>query len=867
MSQPDRSKPWRPVQAQLLDLPPATEVPMKEKIQIAQLIANGKCEVAVDIAKQVHKRCANPASEALLVDAYAARISALEKRDLHREAKALLDSVRQRFPASAGRLREAAAAADAREGNLDALLQLLDDPSLAGDRRAAMAKSIRREIADLSAVARCGALAPEHPLRVAASALAGALEAVTSGPVEDAALALPDVSRQNPLAPWKMLVRAIAAYYRGDAASCEKNVAAIDPEAVPARLAPALRALLGQKQELTPAALSLVSQTGGGIEALRAALRVLDPALEKRQESQVVEATRKAITVCQRDCPELLERLKQHISVRGWMEGFHADRMAAAMNGPSLKNAYFWRLLARGAEEQKHKPESLPYACRFWEEFDRHARHEGWFSAQSPEAATLYLHIADLTGRLSEEERDEFGTSAGRALADLSRFYVGQPAAIRALMPDANRRNMDFLFPQTWLERAAKADPCKENFLRWLDLVKRKWPKTADQVAEAWRTALPGDPQPLLHLMESAEKANAFQKAFKLMERAERLDGLNPEVRKARVRLQVSIALRHLQQRALPLLDRDLASMEALPSMQHGDRPAFTAALRWAGHAARGAKEEAEAARADVTRLLNGELAASVVLAGVAGAAKLFIAAPEARGIAKGVRVAASVARACALGEEMGIPFAIPPKISGRLLKELSAKDAASDPSELLPLGEAALRAGNDPLAYAVASAGLERGGPTLARFLFLRARALPEWEFERRQECLGAAAELARRQRDLDLLDRIGESNEPDEFDFSETIAVAMSTEQVEKVVQREKGRRGYPKSSSSERSRFGDCDCPACRAMREEAPEEIPEYADMFGPGILAQALAEILKGGLKPKPGGSRRRGRGPLDDVPF
>src|ERR1039458_5713091 len=83
---------WNPFQPPLLEAPPATDVPPKERAQLEQLIANGKCGVAVDIAKQAHKRFGNAASEALLVDAYVARIIELAERKLDVEARARLEA-------------------------------------------------------------------------------------------------------------------------------------------------------------------------------------------------------------------------------------------------------------------------------------------------------------------------------------------------------------------------------------------------------------------------------------------------------------------------------------------------------------------------------------------------------------------------------------------------------------------------------------------------------------------------------------------------------------------------------------------------------------------------------------------------------
>lgn len=57
---------------------------------VRQLIANGKAKAAVETAKEIHKAQATAASEALLVDAYAARIQSLIDRNLAGEAAGAL---------------------------------------------------------------------------------------------------------------------------------------------------------------------------------------------------------------------------------------------------------------------------------------------------------------------------------------------------------------------------------------------------------------------------------------------------------------------------------------------------------------------------------------------------------------------------------------------------------------------------------------------------------------------------------------------------------------------------------------------------------------------------------------------------------
>jgi hypothetical protein len=81
MSHESKHKRWNPFHAAPQAGRAIAEVAPKERAQVEQLIANGKHGFAVDVAKQVHKRVGNAASEELLVCAYAARIISLAERD------------------------------------------------------------------------------------------------------------------------------------------------------------------------------------------------------------------------------------------------------------------------------------------------------------------------------------------------------------------------------------------------------------------------------------------------------------------------------------------------------------------------------------------------------------------------------------------------------------------------------------------------------------------------------------------------------------------------------------------------------------------------------------------------------------------
>jgi hypothetical protein len=851
----------------------SVDVHPKEKAKVAQLIAAGKSAAALDLAKDVHKRRHNPSSEALLLDAYGARLQSLVERNLDREAQALLDLVRERFPSSADRLREWNGVIAVRHGDLSALLEPLTDPGLPAEKQAVIAARVRREVLDLQALAEFQTLSPEHPLRTAAFALHQAFVAVTSGPVADEALALPEVSRQSPLAPWKLLIRAIAAFYRRDDALCEKCLSVVEPDSAAARLAPALGALLRQPRTLTPAAAALVNQAAGNLDQLRAVLKRLDSALDRRNQPLILQEIRSAMAACGQAEPGLLDRLKQHISVRAMLAQVKAENVTAAMDGPTLKNATFWRLLARGFEEEdKGEPMTIAQACSAWEEFRKHAIREGWFPEKGPEAATLFLHMADLLYHVSPQDWNGVRIRYERYFDGHAANYQGQPAEIRALMPDRNNRHLYFLTAHEVLERACQADPCAENFQRWLRHTAEASPDACDMVAERWCAALPNDIPPLLHLMQSAEKRNALQKAFKFMERAEQIDGLNADVRRARLRLLVAMTVRHLREKKPHLAEKDLRQISALPQAQQGDRPAFVAALRWVWCALQLWPGEGALAYKEAVRILGDAVTAHLLLLNVehwCGLPESALGDPP----RPTLPLFAVLGRVCALGDDMGMPVDLVRGMPEQLMKELSSPNASADPRALAALGEAAMRESDFRLAYAIAGAGLAQGADTHGRFLFLRSRSLPPWEEKRRSSCLLAASELARRHHDSDLLNRIGEwRNElQDWLDVPDAAKAAIGSEEIGRVVQREMEARAFPESrpaSPPDSDDDEECQCPACCAARGELPELPPELMEMveqMGPEAVAQALAEMLGIGGKKKRG--RRRRYAGDDDFPF
>src|SRR5260370_4997929 len=361
-------------------------VPVPQEEEVRDLLAKGKTKPAVELAREIHKRCGWPESEALLVDAYAARIRSLLKTGLKEEAKALFKLVRERYSSAAARLADVGGLVSASSGNLEELLRPLSDPAVLPETRRAIECVVKGQVCDLSAVAECRSLAADHPLCTAAAALLGAFAAVTVGPVEECALVLPEVSHRGPLASWKILVRAIAYFYQQDDAACERCLGIIDPDSAPARLIPALRtmSLTSTDKRLAPAAEILLALVCGNKVSLGRALQALDSAFETTVKEKILPAIQRAVAACEVAFPELLERLRQHISVRALQLALPARKVRAALGGASIKNAYFCRLYARSVQRSDEPLE--PLICAQWEQFRRHAVAEGWFGEKGPEA-------------------------------------------------------------------------------------------------------------------------------------------------------------------------------------------------------------------------------------------------------------------------------------------------------------------------------------------------------------------------------------------------------------------------------------------------------------------------------------------------
>lgn len=777
--------------------------------EIKRLIAKGKSKAALSKAKLYHKAQGTAKSEKILVNAYIARIREMIDRGLLVEAKTLLELVTGRFDGQDHFLDELYGVIAVREGRVDELLRPLDDPGISREKRTAIEKIIKNELVDLNLLTLSNVLSSNHPLKTGAQAVAEAFAKVTSGFAQDEEIALPAVSRRSPLAPWKMLIKAVAFFYRHDDAVCEKYLQAVDPQSAPGRLVPLIRKMLPGKStgNQIEKSSSLAKKITGNIKQARDALRLLDNALTAKKPRKLFKATRKAVNICGQTCPNIMERLKQHISIRSWLIGIDAENVNNALGGASLKNAYFWRLHARAAEL---KGNNL-WVCAMLEEFRKHALYEGWFSDKDKEVSAIYLYMAGLLKRLPAEDFEWLQSEFEDEFMGFESYYHNQPRAILEAVRKDSAKPFDnyFLYPELLYRLAGEIDPSAETFRQWLEWVENQEPhwKKCDEVALAWHAAIPDDTRPLLYLMKSARKRNALNKALGYLDKAERIDGLNPDVKRARLRLLVATAVRHLKQKKTHLAQKDITEIEGLPQSGEGDRPAFVVALKFVCAIIDG--DESQSARLDreLIILLEYPLAAEVVIQGLladCGLSDRHAGVPaHTNDTLQGHDLVTAVARGCKLADDMGIAALIPLGYEKKMGNFFSAQDNSFDPAATGIIGETALRSDDPELAYAAAGAGLMQQSGATAKFLLMRARSLPAWEIERRDDCIAAAIELARRERDMDLIDeaielrRVG-NRMPFGFSIFGNIIEegnsSLETEELNEILQVEKEAREYP-------------------------------------------------------------------------
>ncbi len=442
-------------------------------------LAAGKQKTAVEIAKEFHASIGSEESRALLLDAYFARVSGMYAKNMPDEARGLMDVVLDKFPEARPRFEALLRKSAAGSSSLEALLAPLLNPALSDAERAAIESLLRNETTNLAAVADCKALPESHPLRMQARQLHRALETVCTREVQEDELALDLVSRRSPLAPWKMLIQALAAFYRFDDEACLRFANAIAEGSAPARLVPMLRALVGKGEidALPPAQRDLVNAVVTRPNKLAGALAKVDACLQDRQShpEAAIDGIVSVIYALDSASSDLRNELLFRVEALFVALMAPSKILRAACPKPARKDARFWQFAATVAGTNDPLFEAI-----LWNEFRLHAIHEGRIRAGGYEEALLLQKMAhgleDCGAGLSGFDAGQMSDTLRDAEEMLSYLhnntYKGQPAGIQAVVSEREReRILAWLDdPDELYRRAAECAADPEFYEEWYEL-------------------------------------------------------------------------------------------------------------------------------------------------------------------------------------------------------------------------------------------------------------------------------------------------------------------------------------------------------------------------------------------------------------
>ena len=732
--------------------------PAQWQAQVHDLLAQNKPREAVELAKQFLKQIPGQEAEETLVSAYQARVQALMTSGMPQEAHALAALARERFPAYRDQLTLLVHQTQLSTGDLDGVLSEL--ATAEGAHQHALESLLTRGLTDPSVLATTACLPAEHPLRQQAGLISELFSAVTSAPVPDAGLAALDhIPRQSPLAPWKLLIRALDAFYRQADELAEANLARIPLDSGPGRLVPVVRTLIsqvgqqtnetntipvappsrtpGRKANHSLATSSLLDKVSNGHIPVRLQLDQLSHALSAKNE-------RTALTTVQQLLPWLSAVSASHRQtflrtvLYHWLRNdLTPQRLLGMLNRKEQENDLeISRLIALTIEHDEWDG-----ALILWDEYLKADQATGQLSPRAhtphtgPEIARILLHMANLFPADPEDLLDYLGMDSEREI---------QQTILNQELPAAFDR-------AALLDRARVADPVPQVFRALVEHYTPRDPKRAETEAEAWRKAYPQDLEPLLYLVQATEQRGALRKSLDFLAKAEAINRVHPDVRQSRFRLLLASAERRLKDGKPALALDDLERLAQEARANEGDMKAYLLALSWA--VAHKLEDTAGMERIAQTLAssLNNPTLHSLILAAVSNIIK--ITRPKWSNKVPPAEAIDALARACELFRALDRPLVVPDTFLKHVEKALSKSSA----TQLHALCHGGLRMDRPSLTYLAAGQGLSYEEPHLHRFLLARGKALclatAQKEYNRARQCLRVARELANRARDMEAV------------------------------------------------------------------------------------------------------------------
>jgi len=558
-------------------------------------LAAGRTMAALREAKELAKRTPGPQSEALLVEAYRARVLDLASLGLHQEARELLRVARARCPqAEAGWLelsRQAARAA----GDLEDLLVAWRDGAGDQDARAAIGEELQAALRDLRPLAASPLLAIDDDLRAAAARLHDAFVAASSGTLDEATRAgLAAADPPVPLRAWHAFVLALAAFH-----------ARHDDEAL--------------------AALDRIPDTSG----VGAGKRLLRDLLEGRADRAVAPAARRlALALTDGALPAwqaLAELRAEQAPVGRRRAAARTLLVELCRRAPRSAARFVWYL--RRAREHDPLVEELDHglgASLFGADWLRQTADldagddpvlgtTTWLTWLMPETegqalrplsprtlAELLQHLAPIARAAVAAIEARLGRNVGALLGDpealtieLRPFSEAEPeseveyaVSCAAVMAEALRRlrSATGLSPQLgdarqFLEHAAALHPSDDAFAALADALADAEDDVRRACLERWAQAVPASVEPCLRLVElhAARGRDAERTAW--LRQAEARAPAAPSVEAARLRALLETLKQHVRRGEVSVAALLAAELAGEPAAQTPEARALLAAV------------------------------------------------------------------------------------------------------------------------------------------------------------------------------------------------------------------------------------------------------------------------------------------------
>ena len=612
--------------------------------------------------------------------------------------------------------------------------------SARGDRRRELEARIQGRLTDPGQLADSPVLPAEHPLRRQAGIVRQLFRAVTTAPLPTGTLAsLDTIPRQSPLAPWKLFIRALDAFYRRADHLAEANLARIPADSGPGRLVPVLRALLGKTEPPTEAGVpdpgahgaALLERVSAGNHVRRGQLRQLGQAQSAHNEGQALSALHHLL-------PWLapLAADHRHAFIRTVFHHWprNKGRPAGLTDLISHHNIdpEMPRLAALGLEHSQWDGALLA-----WDAYLSAAHATGRLSPSGPETVHILLRMNELFPSDPHQMLDDLGLASEQQLRQLIRAGDLPPVFDRAGLLDRARRAVGSVSPQL----GARVFRALRAYYERYDV------KRVKTEAEAWHAAYPRDLEPLFYLIAAAERRGALRKALGFVAKAEAINRLHPQLRHSRFRLLLSSAERRIQEAKSGPAFADLERLAQEPRAKDGDIRAYLLALKWALAHRMADTTAAQALARTLADAVNNPALYALILATVSE--RTNVSRPQWSVRVSPPRAVEGLARACALFGALERRLSVPDSFVSQVEKNLDSALA----TQLHALCHGGFAIGRPALTYIAAGHGLGFPEPHLRRFLLARGQSLSgslaHAHQTRARNCLRAARELASQARD----------------------------------------------------------------------------------------------------------------------